>query len=241
MHTLSDPDKSLAELRDFDKTQLHLKDPDMTPEEFTARYTNNARVAFAWAVDKVSSGGWMPFELADLKRLHAALYGDLQDNAGKLDQDQLFGQDKIDLYNASRERAIQGMENGFDFGNEKEPKLFDAASHSHRPYVLAQHIADLEKIGLFEDHNSSLARFVGAAYMGQVYGFHQLPAIPNDQYQHALMKACQDSPIPHVKEAYLQPMVDLMKRSIERGRPVSGVPEVGADYTTDQSQEASIN
>lgn len=233
MHTLSDPDKSLAKLRNFAKTQDYLKDPNMSPEEFTDTYTNNARVAFSWTVDKVSSGGWFPFGIEDLAAVHTALYGNLQHNAGAYDPE------KVALYEASRDKAIKGMEKGFDFGDGREPSLFDAASHSHRPYVLAQHIAEMEKIGLFDDHNSTLTRFVGVAYMGQVYGFHQLPAIPNDQYQQAVMKASQDSPVPHEKTAFLQPMVDLMKRAIERGKPVSGVPEIGADYTTDQSQEAS--
>jgi hypothetical protein len=209
MFTLVNPDKSLAEARNFAHTQeTGLNDPTITAEEFTERMQLKSQKAYAFVSDRVERGAW-PLTIDDLKQAHETMCEGLQTIGGKLNLEE------VPKYEASCKKFVE--------------EIGSAISQNQMVLAMASHTARCEGIQLFEDHNSGVHRIALEANMDMVLGKAQRPGTDQEYYQRVVQEAQMGKP--EGLASLIQRNHDLAMDA-KRGLPMEKTQTLGPDVST---------
>lgn len=214
MFTITNDQKTLDELRDFENTRANgLIDQKMTAEQFTKELKINAQNAYEWLSNK---GTWPP-NLEDLSQVHLTLCGDLQKGGGILDAAE----------SAKYEASCRQMISDIKTDNSQQ-----------RLIALAAHTARCEGIELFKDHNSTVNRLALEAQMDIFLGRAQRPGVDQENYLQAVDLAQKGNPkvFADLIESNHRQAVDAKQEIWQFQRQT-----LGPDYSTNwRDQDPSI-
>lgn len=199
----------LEDVRDFGTTIVSgIKRVVMTAEDFTKDVSRLAQGAYQGAMEfsKDNPGGLLMSR--DLEFIHGRLFGDVQDNAGKINPELAHFYDRS--VKRLHEELLQIHANGQDIKNQSTE-------------AIARHLGRVEGLQFFTDNNSSVVRMAADCHMER--WLDQKPTHKPGVEQSSYMRAVLE-----VKKGNVSELTNIMKDNQKSAEVLNKEPFFGEDY-----------